>query len=284
MGVVASATSSRASQLSKRRQEVAAVCYRIRRRGIEFLLVQTRSRRWIFPKGGVEPGLTNAQSAALEAFEEAGVHGRIEKIAFARYFRRGPDPTTTHDSRPAGRSLESALAVMVHLCEVTRLEPPQESNRNPTWFSAEKAKLRLRADRAPEFGSELARVVDRACSRIQRLHSGIRHTPDRRYKEELQKARFEFLEGGRLQSALREAVLGRLSLGRGAHSSAEIERAVQAHLREILQIGALGEVRRPVLRLGTGAGSSELTARKITTIDSGRKARLLPAKLRDKNH
>ncbi len=57
----------------------------------EFLLVQTRGGRWIFPKGGVEPGLTHAQSAALEAFEEAGVHGRMEEIPFARYFRRKAD-------------------------------------------------------------------------------------------------------------------------------------------------------------------------------------------------
>src|SRR5271155_2735893 len=70
-------------ELSKKRQQVAAVCYRMGRRGIEFLLVQTRGGRWIFPKGGVERGLTYAQSAALEAFEEAGVHGRMEEIPFA---------------------------------------------------------------------------------------------------------------------------------------------------------------------------------------------------------
>src|SRR5580658_7694267 len=51
-------------ELSKERQQVAAVCYRMAKRGIEFLLVQTRGGRWIFPKGGVERGLTYAQSAA----------------------------------------------------------------------------------------------------------------------------------------------------------------------------------------------------------------------------
>src|ERR1700733_5655545 len=67
------------------RQQVAAICYRTGTRGIEFLLVRTRGGRWIFPKGGVEAGLRQAQSAALEAFEEAGVHGRIEEMPFARY-------------------------------------------------------------------------------------------------------------------------------------------------------------------------------------------------------
>jgi len=67
---------------------VAAVCYRMGRSGIQFLLVRTRNGRWTFPKGSVEAGLTQAQAAALEAFEEAGVHGRMEEASFARYVRR----------------------------------------------------------------------------------------------------------------------------------------------------------------------------------------------------
>ena len=69
-------------------QQVAAVCYRVRNDSVEFLLVRTRGGRWIFPKGNAEPGLTHAQAAALEAFEEAGVHGRIEEACFSRYSRR----------------------------------------------------------------------------------------------------------------------------------------------------------------------------------------------------
>src|SRR5271169_3518963 len=102
MGVDATAKLSPLSRLPGRRQQVAAVCYRMRKRGIEFLLVQSRGGRWIFPKGGVESGLTPAQSAALEAFEEAGVHGRMEEIPFARYFRRKPDTAAaTKRMRPA---------------------------------------------------------------------------------------------------------------------------------------------------------------------------------------
>ena len=75
----------RLPQIKKMREcdQVAAVCYRVRKEAIEFLLVQTRgSGRWIFPKGSAEPGLSHAQAAAIEAFEEAGVHGRIEEIPF----------------------------------------------------------------------------------------------------------------------------------------------------------------------------------------------------------
>jgi 8-oxo-dGTP pyrophosphatase MutT (NUDIX family) len=88
----------RLSQLRKLSvcEQVAAVCYRVRNDAhngtIEFLLVRTRGGgRWTFPKGSAEPGLTQAQAAALEAFEEAGVHGRIEEASFARYRRKRDD-------------------------------------------------------------------------------------------------------------------------------------------------------------------------------------------------
>jgi len=60
----------RPSQLRKMKgtEQVAAVCFRVQNRRIEFLLVQTGGGRWTFPKGSAEPGLTRAQAAALEAF------------------------------------------------------------------------------------------------------------------------------------------------------------------------------------------------------------------------
>jgi len=153
-------------------EQVAAICYRLDKRGIEFLLVRTRGRRWTFPKGSIESGLTNAQAAALEAFEEAGVHGRIEEAAFARYVRV-----------KAGRNrLSSEIEVVInaHLCEVRRLGKPEEKDREPTWFSAEKAKRRLREERADDYGEDLARIVDRAVARIQRQYRSDHGTRARR--------------------------------------------------------------------------------------------------------
>jgi 8-oxo-dGTP pyrophosphatase MutT (NUDIX family) len=141
-------------------EQVAAICYRVKGGAIEFLLVQTRGGRWTFPKGHAEPGLSHAQAAALEAFEEAGVHGRMEEISFIRYVRH---------KRSAKSAAEKESGVNAHLCEVLRLGAPQESGRNPSWFSAEKTKRRLREARTPEYALELARVVDRAVTRIQRM-------------------------------------------------------------------------------------------------------------------
>jgi 8-oxo-dGTP pyrophosphatase MutT (NUDIX family) len=187
----------RLAELRKLREceQVAAVCYRVRSGGeIEFLLVRTGKGRWIFPKGSVEPGLTHAQAAALEAFEEAGVHGRMEEASFACYVRR-----RRRESRTAmARSAEKESAVNAHLCEVIRLVPPEELGRNPTWFSPDKAKRRLQEHRTPDFGSELARVVDRAVSRIRRSHGRIAITgvPQVRGLQNVQ-----FIDIGRVREA-----------------------------------------------------------------------------------
>ena len=159
------AKSVRLSQIVKLREceQVAAVCYRVRQDSIEFLLVQTRgSGRWIFPKGSAEPGLTHAQAAAIEAFEEAGVHGRIEETAFTRYVCRG------QRNRSVARAATEGL-VSAHLCEVRRLCNPKECNRNRTWFSVEDTKRRLREGRKDDDGEVFTRVVQQAVARIKQM-------------------------------------------------------------------------------------------------------------------
>ncbi len=144
-------------------QQVAAICYRIQEAKAQFLLVKTRGGRWTFPKGNTEPGLMHAEAAALEAFEEAGVHGRIEKTSFTQYIQ------------PAARNQRSSAGAddttVAHLCEVYWQEQPQERDRNPSWFSAEKAKRRLSAGRPKAYAAELARVVDCAMARIEQLQN-----------------------------------------------------------------------------------------------------------------
>jgi 8-oxo-dGTP pyrophosphatase MutT (NUDIX family) len=181
----------------RRSEQVAAVCYRIRGKAIEILLVQTRGGRWIFPKGSAEPGLTHAQAAALEAFEEAGVHGRIEEASFARYIRR-------RHADPA-ESGEVELTVKAYLCEVLWLDPPQELDRRPTWFSAEKAMRRLRDDRAAHYGADLVRIVQSAVQRIQRVHPGTSTFVDSAQVDSSQKV--QFINSGAQANARRKRTL-----------------------------------------------------------------------------
>lgn len=232
-------------------EQVAAVCYRVRRGDIEFLLVQTRgSGRWTFPKGSAEPGLTHAQAAALEASEEAGVHGRIEEAAFTRYLHRKGD-----DRKSAAKSAQKESTVNAHLCEVLRLSPPKESDRNRTWFSVENAKLCLREGRKANDGAEFVRVVDRAVARIQRLHGrpaivddqSRRPRPAAWQRDPLQKVQFEALVED--QSRLAELLRMRQSSVPGARPSPR-----EVLQGEVLPFGLLRERKAKALGTGTKTG------------------------------
>ena len=66
--------------------QVAALCWRMGKSGLEVLLITSlNSKRWILPKGWPEADLTGAENAAREAFEEAGVTGRIAAHPVGHY-------------------------------------------------------------------------------------------------------------------------------------------------------------------------------------------------------
>jgi 8-oxo-dGTP pyrophosphatase MutT (NUDIX family) len=244
--------SARALKVSAQRIQVAAVCYRISRRGIHFLLVQTRSGRWIFPKGGAERDLSYAQSAALEAYEEAGVHGRIEEVPFTRYFRKRPDLNAEREQASSLRDRAAEGPVIAFLCKVTRLEPPQEANRNPTWFPAEKAKQHLAEDRSKIFAAELCNVVDRAVVRIERLRTASRNSADQLFRDGLRESHFEPLatDNGRSRTSAgtRSPHFYPLPAGADSLAAAEMPNA----LRRVMSIGSAALASRRILRLGCG--------------------------------
>lgn len=67
--------------------QYAALPFRQDRQGnVEFLLITSRgSGQWIVPKGKPVPDLTPAETAALEAFEEAGIRGDVAAEAIGRF-------------------------------------------------------------------------------------------------------------------------------------------------------------------------------------------------------
>src|SRR5687768_6649789 len=89
-------------------EEAGAICYRRTKKGqIEVLLVGSRRNGcWGVPKGHVEPGETTSVTAAREAFEEAGVRGKMEPAVFDAFRYR-------KDSSP------DSFIVTVHLLEAS---------------------------------------------------------------------------------------------------------------------------------------------------------------------
>lgn len=50
-----------------------------------WIVTSRRTRRWVLPKGSVDPGMTPAEAAAQEAFEEAGLHGQVSLAPIGSY-------------------------------------------------------------------------------------------------------------------------------------------------------------------------------------------------------
>ena len=112
-------------------QQSGALPYQKKDGILWILLVKSRtSRRWIFPKGNIEPGLTAAESAYREAFEEAGVLGTISTRSIGTYtYRKKPEK---------GGKL---CRVKLYPLEVTQVleSYPERSFRQRTWLLAEEA-------------------------------------------------------------------------------------------------------------------------------------------------
>ncbi|MGA9800999.1 MAG: NUDIX domain-containing protein [Terriglobales bacterium] len=139
--------------------QVAAICYRRRGPSVEFLLVNTNGgNKWTFPKGDPESSLSHGQAAEREAWEEAGVRGRIEPRHFCLYIHS----KGVFWKSPGVRE----YVIKAFLLEVELVEEPQEPTRNPTWFSPEETRKILAKGREVKYARELQAVVDRAMEKI----------------------------------------------------------------------------------------------------------------------
>jgi 8-oxo-dGTP pyrophosphatase MutT (NUDIX family) len=117
--------------------QVAALCWRTSpRHGVEVLLITSlNSKRWIIPKGWPEAELSPAENAAREAFEEAGVTGKIsaEPVGSYHYLKEkkvvGGMPCTVK---------VFALAVTKQLDDW-----PEKGAREMLWLSPEQAAVKV---------------------------------------------------------------------------------------------------------------------------------------------
>jgi phosphohistidine phosphatase len=105
--------------------------YRRKGEEVDVLLVTSRSKkRWVIPKGIVEPGMTAAASAANEALEEAGVLGEALVGPIGRYEYEKWGGTCRVD---------------VFAMETTRvLDVWEEDHREREWVSIAEAQARVR--------------------------------------------------------------------------------------------------------------------------------------------
>ncbi len=112
--------------------QVGALCWRLRRGRVFVLLVTSRDTgRWIIPKGWQVAGLTLAEAAGREAWEEAGVTGQVQDAALGSF---GYD-------KVIAPGMAVTCRVSVHALRVAGVAHrfPERKARRRRWFSAGKA-------------------------------------------------------------------------------------------------------------------------------------------------
>jgi 8-oxo-dGTP pyrophosphatase MutT (NUDIX family) len=73
-------------KINKIFSQSGVVPYRLMNGNVEILLITTKERQnWVVPKGGIVSGMSPFDSAAKEAWEEAGVVGKVYPQKFGSY-------------------------------------------------------------------------------------------------------------------------------------------------------------------------------------------------------
>lgn len=132
-----------------KRRQYGAIPIRLTRQGKPKVLLLTSrgSRRWVIPKGWPIRKLSPAESAAREAYEEAGIKGSIlRQVPIGRYRYKKVD-----------RAELGKITVDVYLMRVKRQlrEWPEQSERKLRWVNPARAASMVAE---PELALLLARV------------------------------------------------------------------------------------------------------------------------------
>jgi len=113
--------------------------FRKRKGKLELLMVtSTKKKRWVIPKGVKEPHLSPKKSAIKEAWEEAGILGKVSKTSIGAY---------------RYRKWGGICTVKVFVMEVNKVVRKwEESFRDREWFSHREALRRIK-------GKDLQQIV-----------------------------------------------------------------------------------------------------------------------------
>lgn len=121
------------------RQQYAALCYRARKKQsdqLEVLVMTSRDTgRWVIPKGWPMEGKKAHAVAEREAYEEAGVKGKVAKEPLGSF----------HYRKTLSNGVKVPVLVQVHALEVEEMLKtfPEKGSRRYEWVSCEEAATRV---------------------------------------------------------------------------------------------------------------------------------------------
>lgn len=98
---------------------------------VQLLLITSRGTgRWIIPKGWPVDGATPAEAALQEAWEEAGVDGRVQGNTLGIY---------SHTKQDDGELMPCVVAVFPVKVRALKSKFPEAGQRKRQWVSRKKA-------------------------------------------------------------------------------------------------------------------------------------------------
>lgn len=128
-------------------QQVCVIPYRRHCDRVEFCLITSLAkRRWIFPKGIIEPGDTYQDSAVKEALEEAGLHGQIVGEPLGHFF----------DAKWGARLIVKVVVMEVEEADATW---PEIEVRQRQWADYESAQQLVTRRELKSFLHKAQRIV-----------------------------------------------------------------------------------------------------------------------------
>ncbi|WP_425090784.1 NUDIX hydrolase [Tropicimonas sp. S265A] len=131
--------SLRASEIqsdSGARTQVAALPYVMDRGKPRVLLITSReTRRWVIPKGWPMKGLSAPEAARIEAWEEAGIVGKVSDTCLGFY--------AYHKSLAKADPLPIVVAVYPLRVKALKDKYPEVGQRRRKWMSCKRAAERV---------------------------------------------------------------------------------------------------------------------------------------------
>lgn len=116
--------------------QVAALCWRRSRKGVRVLLITSRDTgRWVIPKGWPMRQRTPSEAAEREAWEEAGVQGKVRSQSIGYY--------TYAKQQDKNEAIPCLVRVFPLEVKAMLRKYPENGQRRARWFSCKKAAKRV---------------------------------------------------------------------------------------------------------------------------------------------
>ncbi len=109
-----------------------ALVFRNTDRGLEVLLLKHRAGHWDFPKGHVEKGESEQETALREVLEESGLTVKLDEGNFRQVIRFSPYP-----------GCEKDVVYFIAFWQSGELVPQPEEISRAGWFSPKEALERI---------------------------------------------------------------------------------------------------------------------------------------------